>query len=95
LSWLVQSGEIDSLTILGYSMGGLIALKIALIKEVKVDNIIMLNSTARISPDSEVSRSIGAIADGKIDATDSECLNIIPMHGFGSQTPKAFIDMVA
>jgi pimeloyl-ACP methyl ester carboxylesterase len=95
LHWLVQGGEIDSLTILGYSMGGLIALKTALIKEVKVDQIIMLNSTARISPDSEVSRSIHALAEGKIDADDPECLNIIPMHGFGSQTPKEFIDMVA
>lgn len=95
LSWLVQNGEIDSLTILGYSMGGLIALKTALIKEVKVDHLIMLSSTARISSDNEVSRSIDAIADGKMDATDPECLNIIPMHGFGSQTPKEFIDMVA
>jgi pimeloyl-ACP methyl ester carboxylesterase len=95
LSWLVQNGDIDSLTIVGYSMGGLIALKTALIKAVKIDHIIMLNSTARISPDSEVSLSIRALADGKMDATDPECLNIIPMHGFGSQTPKAFIDMVA
>jgi pimeloyl-ACP methyl ester carboxylesterase len=95
LSWLVREGEIDSLTILGYSMGGMIALKTGLIKAVKIDAIIMLSSAAKISPDNEVSRAIKDLADGKIDAGNPECLNIIPMHGFGSQTPKAYIDAVA
>jgi pimeloyl-ACP methyl ester carboxylesterase len=95
LSWLVREGEIDSLTILGYSMGGLIALKIGLINEVKIDRIIMLSSTAKISRESEASRAIQDLADGKIDAGNPECFNIIPMHGFGSQTPKEFIDAVA
>jgi pimeloyl-ACP methyl ester carboxylesterase len=97
LRYLIDQGEIDSLAILGYSMGGLIALKTAALKAVKINHIIMLNSTAtaKIEPKNEVSRLIHALATGETDTTNPDCLNIIPMHGFGSRTPKEYIDMVA
>lgn len=95
LHWLFKTGEIESLTILGYSMGGLIALKTALFNEVKIEGIIMLSSTDRISSDNDASQAIKDLADGKIDATNPECYGLIPMHGFSPQTPKEYIDMVA
>lgn len=85
---MVAKGEIDSIILVGYSMGGFNALQIALKNNLPIEKIIILNSAGELK-DTDITTQAGL----KTTAGTYKLSNIFPI-GFGSQTTQSYKDHV-
>lgn len=88
LEHLFIEGKIDSLILIGYSMGGFNALQIALENNLQIEKIIILNSAGELK-DTDITTQAGL----KTTPETYKLSNIFPI-GFGSQTTQSYKDHV-
>jgi len=97
-SALIQAKDklnLKDITLVGYSMGGVISTKILSYNSLPISHVVYLNSAGRVDMEkSAVARIVSKIRAGQLSEDDPNTLEAFPEFGFGSKTPKEFIESI-